>query len=154
MKLSAFKAFLQQAPGVNFVKPDGVFVPRHFHITEVGLSTKHFIDCGGTVRTESAICFQLWVAQDFDHRLSPQKLLGIVRKAEPLFEGQDLEIEVEYQSDTIGRYGIELRGEVFELTAKQTNCLAQDKCGIPASALPVLETVKEKACCTPGSGCC
>jgi len=31
---------------------NGTMVPEHFHVTEVGVVTKHFIDCGGTVRNE------------------------------------------------------------------------------------------------------
>ena len=48
-------------------------------------------------------------------------------------------------------------GENIILTTKQTNCLAQDKCGIPPEKLKVntadLQTEKT-ACCTPGSSCC
>jgi hypothetical protein len=52
-------------------------VPEHFHLTEVGVVTKNFIDCGGTVRSERVANFQLWDANDSDHRLKPQKLLNI-----------------------------------------------------------------------------
>jgi hypothetical protein len=31
------------------------YVPEHFHVTEVGLITKNFIDCGGKVRNETVI---------------------------------------------------------------------------------------------------
>ena len=48
-------------------------VPSHFHVTEVGKITKHFIDCGGTVRNEEVVNFQLWQADDYDHRLHPEK---------------------------------------------------------------------------------
>ena len=50
MKLSELKNKLSTVSNLTFVQPNGVFVPRHFHITEIGLVTKHFIDCGGTVR--------------------------------------------------------------------------------------------------------
>jgi hypothetical protein len=46
MKLSAVKQYLATAEAVNFQLPDGSFVPEHFHVTEVGLITRHFIDCG------------------------------------------------------------------------------------------------------------
>jgi hypothetical protein len=39
-------------------------VPEHFHVTEVGVVTKDFIDCGGTVRHEKVANFQLWDAND------------------------------------------------------------------------------------------
>lgn len=48
---------------------------------------------------------------------------------------EDLEIEVEYQSETIGKYELGFNGSNFILLSKQTNCLAQGKCGIPAEQL-------------------
>jgi hypothetical protein len=157
MKLSEFKQHLGNLSQLNFVKPDGSFVPRHFHITEAGLTTKHFIDCGGTVRIEKAISFQVWTANDFKHRLEPQKLKQIITVAEPLFGNEDLDIEIEYQTETISRFGLEFNGHNFLLTAKQTNCLAKDQCGIPPEKLKVnlsdIQTT-ETSCCTPGGGCC
>lgn len=73
MKLSQVKNILKALETVNFILSDGSAVPEHFHITEIGLITKNFIDCGGIVRKETAINFQLWDANDFDHRLKPQK---------------------------------------------------------------------------------
>jgi len=32
----------------SFKLPEGTYLPAHFHMTEVGLVTKHFVDCGGT----------------------------------------------------------------------------------------------------------
>lgn len=72
MRLSEIKKYLATAEAVNFVRPSGAFVPEHFHVTEVGLVTKDFIDCGGTVRNEKVANFQLWDANDFEHRLKPQ----------------------------------------------------------------------------------
>jgi len=53
MKLSQVKNILKTVDAVNFILADGTAVPEHFHVTEVGLITKNFIDCGGTVRQES-----------------------------------------------------------------------------------------------------
>jgi hypothetical protein len=47
MKLSEVKQHLATAESVNFQLANGTFVPEHFHVTEVGLITRHFIDCGG-----------------------------------------------------------------------------------------------------------
>ncbi len=156
MKISTFKQHLNTVNNINFVQPNGTLVPRHFHITEAGLFTKNFIDCGGTVREEKSINFQVWVARDTDHRLEPKKLLGIIELSQKLFGNEDLEIEVEYQTDTVGKYGVDVQGENFLLTAKQTDCLAKDNCGIPLDKqklqLAALET--SKTCCTPGGGCC
>ena len=72
MKLSEFKNHLTTMSVVNFQQSNGTFVPGHFHITEAGLTTKHFIDCGGTVRTEKAINFQVLVGKDVEHKLKPE----------------------------------------------------------------------------------
>lgn len=151
MKLSMFKKKLTEARVVNFVQANGQFVPRHFHITEAGLITKHFIDCGGTIRQEKKISFQVWVAVDTEHRLMPEKLLGIIRKAESLFGSDDLDIEVEYQTDTIGKFSLDMQGDNFLLMPTYTDCLAKNNCGIPESKLV---TTAEAGCCTPGGGCC
>jgi hypothetical protein len=157
MKLSEVKKLLNTIESVDFKVENGDMVPEHFHVTEVGLITKHFIDCGGTERIEKVANFQLWNANDFDHRLKPQKLLSIIELSERKLGMGDLEVEVEYQSDTIGKYGLDFDGNKFVLTSKTTACLASDACGIPAEKqkirLSVLQT-PEQACCTPGGGCC
>ena len=156
MNLSDFKTQLSTITELNFLLPNGQFVPKHFHVTEVGQVTKHFIDCGGTVRNERVVNFQLWEAGDFDHRIAPQKLMSIITLSENILNLQDGEIEVEYQSDTIGKYGIEFDGINFLLTSKNTNCLASDNCGTNEKKklnLIELET-PGNSCCTPGGGCC
>lgn len=153
MKLSEVKQSLANSDSVNFLLPDGSFVPAHFHVTEIGLVTKHFIDCGGTVRTEKVANFQLWDANDTDHRLKPKKLLSIIDLSERILEIPDLEIEVEYQGDTIGKYGLDFNGKDFVLLPTQTDCLAKDKCGVPAEKLKTKLAAKATAC-TPGGGCC
>ena len=156
MKLSDFKKQLSTITDIKFVLQNGTVVPKHFHVTEVGQVTKNFIDCGGTVRNEKVVNFQLWEANDFDHRLAPQKLNEIIALSEKILGIEDAEIEVEYQSETIGKYGVEFNGKDFVLTTTQTNCLAQDKCGIPPEKLKVslsdLQNTNQ-SCCTPGGKC-
>ncbi|TPE45310.1 DUF6428 family protein [Pontibacter mangrovi] len=151
MKLSEVKQILQTAEAVDFELENGAKVPAHFHVTEVGVVAKRFIDCGGTVRSEKVANFQLWDANDFEHRLKPQKLLHIIGLSEKALDMEDLEIEVEYQGDTIGKYGLGYNGKSFVLLSKTTNCLAPDKCGIPMEQLKVVATGNA---CTPGGGCC
>ena len=157
MKLSDFKKQLSTITDIKFVLQNGTVVPKHFHVTEVGQVTKNFIDCGGTVRNEKVVNFQLWEANDFDHRLAPQKLNEIIALSEKILGIEDAEIEVEYQSETIGKYGVEFNGKDFILTTTQTNCLAQDKCGIPPEKLKVslsdLQNTNQSFC-TPGGKCC
>jgi hypothetical protein len=155
MKLSAIKSQLEGLPQVNFILPDGNQVPAHFHVTEVGQVTKKYIDCGGTLREESKVTFQLWEDGDVDHRLAASKLLNIIGLAERLLSIPDLEVEVEYQGDTIGRYGLDFNGPDFLLTATQTDCLAKDKCGIPMEKSKIrLSSIAQGPVCTPNSGCC
>ena len=153
MKLSEIKKHLHTADAVNFELQNGTTVPEHFHVTEVGVVTKHFVDCGGTVRNEKVANFQLWDANDFEHRLKPQKLLNIIALSEKVLGMEDLEIEVEYQAETIGKYDVAFNGKSFVLLATHTNCLAKDTCGIPLEKLK-LNIAQVAAACTPGGGCC
>lgn len=153
MKLSEIKKYLSTAETVNFKLPSGEYVPQHFHVTEVGLVTKHFIDCGGVERLEKVVNFQLWDANDFEHRLKPQKLLNIIALSETKLGIGDLEIEVEYQSDTIGKYDLDFNGKDFELIPKKTACLASDACGIIPEK-QIIQTIITQNSCTPGGGCC
>ncbi|MDD3003395.1 DUF6428 family protein [Flavobacterium sp.] len=156
MKLSEVKNQLTTLQSVTFQLPNGTFVPEHFHVTEVGLITKNFIDCGGTVRKETVVNFQLWDAKDFEHRLKPKKLINIIELSEKVLGIQDYEIEVEYQAETIGKYDLDFNGTDFVLLNKQTACLAQDQCGIPQEKPKVrlADMNNEGSCCSPTSGCC
>ena len=89
MKLEEVKSALENLDTIAFQLPNGDLVPNHFHVTEVGKITKHFIDCGGTVRNE-----------------------------------------------------------------EETDCLARDKCGIPAEKPQVKISELQNSGCVPGSGCC
>ncbi|GAB5551118.1 MAG: DUF6428 family protein [Saprospiraceae bacterium] len=155
MKLSEIKHQLNELETISFQLPDGSLVPSHFHVTEVGKVTKHFIDCGGTVRNEEVVNFQLWNADDYDHRLHPEKLVNIIELSERVLGIGDLDIEVEYQGDTIGKFGLDFDGKHFLLTTKQTDCLARDKCGVPAQKTTVkLSDLKVVSSCAPGGNCC
>ena len=148
MKINDIKEKLSKLDSVTFVLPNGNFIPKHFHVTEIGVVTKDFIDCGGTLRQEKSVNFQLWTADDFDHRIAPQKLLDIINLSEKTLTLDNLEIEVEYQSDTIGKFGLDFDGSNFLLINRQTDCLDKDKCGIekPAS--------NDSSSSTPKTGCC
>ena len=157
MKLSQIKNELKSLSTIAFQLPNGELVPSHFHVTEVGKVSKHFIDCGGIVRNEEVANFQLWEANDYDHRLHPEKLLQIIELSEAKLQIPDLEIEVEYQSDTIGKYGLEYNGISFQLTSKLTACLAEDACGIPAEKQKIkLSEIGNQTenTCKPGGKCC
>ena len=154
MKLSKIKQYLCTVETVNFILPDGSYVPEHFHVTEIGAVTKDFIDCGGKQRREQRVNFQLWDANDYEHRLKPQKLLHIIALAENRLGIEDQEIEVEYQGNTISKYGLDFNGKDFMLTIKQTACLAEDRCGVPKQKIKLSELGQKENCCSPGDGCC
>jgi hypothetical protein len=136
--------------GLTIQLPDGSTVPAHFHITEVGLVRKDFIDCGGTTRSWARCVLQVWVAGDVDHRVSAGKLAHIIGLARPRIVGDDaadLEVEVEYDVGVITQFplvSVEPRAGavILRLGGKHTACLAPDRCGDPTSPS------------TGASGCC
>jgi len=156
MKLSHVKKELSTLENVAFILPNGTFVPEHFHVTEVGLINKNFIDCGGKVRKETVVNFQLWDANDFDHRLKPKKLLDIIELSEKILGIEDNDVEVEFQGETIGKYDLGFNGTAFILINKRTACLAEDQCGVTETKQKVKlsEISNQTNSCTPGGGCC
>ncbi|WP_417291359.1 DUF6428 family protein [Corallibacter sp.] len=156
MTLKDIKTALKTLDKIAFQLPNGSLVPSHFHVTEVGKVSKHFIDCGGTVRHEDVVNFQLWNANDYSHRLHPEKLIHIIELSEKILDiNNNLDIEVEYQGETIGKFGLDFDGTNFLLTTKQTDCLAKDKCGIPEKKPKIkLADLNNEPCCTPDGNCC
>lgn len=155
MKISQFKSallLLKPQDNPSFIQLSGLPVAAHYHITEIGLVLKNYVDCGGVVRQERKATMQIWLAQDLEHRLSVEKLLGIIEQSEQLFGLKEEELEIEYQGQTIENYGLSIQDFGFQFTAKQTTCLAPDHCGIPNEQLP--EGLKKSSCCAPNSGCC
>ena len=154
MLLSQFLLTLNQIEDFRFQTPNGEFLPPHFHITEVGMSHKHFIDCGGTERKETKVNFQLWSSDDIQHRLKPQKVIDIIRLSQQIIGVSDAEIEVEYQGETIQKFGLHFHNDRFVLTSKQTDCLAKDKCEIPINKQKFQLPSFDDPCCSPNSDCC
>lgn len=153
MKLSEFKSHLSEVEELNLVQHDGTPVPSHFHITETGLLTKHFIDCGKTIHLKKSAVFQVWSAGDVWHHLKPETVISIINKSHRVFQGEDPEVEIEYQMETVGKFGLEFDGSNFVLTPKQTECLAQEACSLE-SALDEAVGSQTSVCCEPGGGCC
>ena len=69
---------------------------------------------------------------------------------------EDLEIEVEYQAQTIGKYDLGYDGKNFLLIAKTTACLAPELCGVPEvkQKVQLQNLAASGSTCTPGGGCC
>jgi len=121
---------------VVFKTPDGKFIPFHFHVTEAATINKKFKDCGGVERNETYASIQLWVANDFEHRINAGKIRKIILNT--LIDNEnDMDIVVEYETDTLSTYNIDSveiveNTLVYSLIKKKADCLAPDKCGIAA----------------------
>ncbi|MEO5716295.1 MAG: DUF6428 family protein [Luteolibacter sp.] len=159
MKLSELKSLLATHSDRFFriALPDGNAVPVSFHVTEVGRVQKTFLDCGGKLR-ESVTCqLQVWVGEDYEHRIETGKMARILEKAKDYLTDETIPVEVEYEDKVISQYiisGHELTDEavVLNLAHKHTECLAPELCGLPSlDRLPAIEN--KTPCCGP-SGCC
>ncbi len=159
MILSEFKNHLKNASTIELYLPNHAQVPLHFHVTELGQIQKRFVDCGGTVRQTQNVRFQLWIANDIDHRLTPEKFLGIIEKAEQDLQMEDVDVTFEYQAETIQLYGLsEQHGRLY-LTAMNTACLAPDLCmpkqvKTKISLKDLTPDSETTTFCTPGGKCC
>jgi hypothetical protein len=158
MTLHELKILLAEYGGRHFriCLPDGSAVPLSFHVTEVGRVQKTFLDCGGTLRETVACQLQVWVGQDYDHRIETRKMAAILDKAQPYLPDESVPVEIEYEDRVISQYtiaGHQVTDEavVLELAHKHTECLAPELCGLPPiTRLPALGA---NPCCGP-KGCC
>lgn len=159
MKLSELKSLLAENTDRFFriSLPDGSAVPLSFHVTEVGRVQKTFLDCGGTLR-ESVVCqLQVWVGEDYDHRIETGKMAAILKKAQPYLPDESVPVEVEYESAVISQYIVESteisgKAVILHLAHKHTECLAPELCGLPP--LPKsAESQSSNSCCGPQSCC-
>ncbi len=146
MNLQSLSMLLREHAGrhLSLRLPDGDAIAPHFHVTEVGLVTKRFIDCGGTVRESSSCLLQVWRGPDLDHRLSAGRLASILDMARAVVPREDLEVEVEHEGCALSQYviaGSGIAGDALELVlgGKQADCLAKEACG-----------VGDAACCSGG----
>lgn len=136
--------------------PEGDAIPLSFHVTEIGHVHKTFLDCGGTKRETETCQLQIWVGEDYDHRIETSKMSGILAKGESLLPKTDLPVEIEYEDKVISQYTIsdhEITDEavVLQLAHKHTECLAPELCGLPSiTRLPAIGG--KSSCCGPN--CC
>jgi hypothetical protein len=137
--------------------PDGGAVPLSFHVTEVGRLHKTFLDCGGTLRETTTCQLQIWVGEDYDHRIETGKMASILGKAKSILPDDSVLVEIEYEDRVISQYTItdhEISEEavVLVLSNKHTECLAPELCGLPSlNRLPAIGG--KSSGCGP-SGCC
>ncbi|MEY3895684.1 MAG: hypothetical protein RLZZ214_1203 [Verrucomicrobiota bacterium] len=156
MNLSELKSLLTAHSHRHFriALPDGGAVPVSFHVTEVGRLQKTFLDCGGTLRESTTCQLQIWVGEDYDHRIETGKMASILDKAKSLLPDDSIPVEIEYEDRVISQYtitGHELTDDavILQLAHKHTECLAPELCGLPAlNRLPAIDGKRGP------TGCC
>jgi Tat protein secretion system quality control protein TatD with DNase activity len=118
------------------------------------------LSCDGSWKNYKAIHRLWWYGAKRDQGqfsivgLHPEKLLSNIELSEKILNIEDLEIEVEYQADTIGKFGLDFDGKYFLLTKQQTDCLAKDNCGIVEKPKVRLSNLNTEPQCSPGGNCC
>ena len=159
MNLSELKSLLTDHADRHFRirLPEGAAVPVSFHVTEVGRLQKTFLDCGGTLRESTGCQLQIWVGEDYDHRIETGKMAAILDKAKSMLPDDSVPVEIEYEDRVISQYTISNHdllddAVVLILANKHTECLAPELCGLPSlNRLPAIGS--NSPCCRP-SGCC
>ena len=165
MKLHKLKIVLAQNPAapVRFQLPSGDFVPVHAHVTEVARIDKRFIDCGGTLRTDSLCRLQTWFADDTDHRLTAGKLAKILALAESVLLTDDLDVDVEHEVGYItqfplGSVALTNNEVVLHLTEPEACCRrpgwTHPPCLPPAAARSEFNPLKFNFSDAPPAGKC
>lgn len=160
MKLSPIPLSLQQlvealnkADGriVRFELPTTTLLSPHVHVTEVARIDKRFVDCGGTLRTDSSCRLQIYQADDTEHRITAAKFAQILAKGAGVLGSTQLPVEAEAEAPYLSTFPIvatrlEAKQIVLSLGMRHTACLAEDVC-FPFN-------LQNKSACAPGSGCC
>jgi hypothetical protein len=137
--------------------PGGAAIPQSFHITEVGHLHKTFLDCGGTLRESHTCQLQVWVGEDYQHRIETGKMASILAKASSILPDSSVPVEIEYEDQVISQYTLASHeilpdSVLLVLAHKHTECLAPELCGLPAfNRLPPIGA-KSAPCCGP-AGC-
>ena len=85
-------------------------------------------------------------------------MISIIELSQKVLELGDLEIEVEYQGETISKYGLDFSNGNFQLVSLHTDCLAREGCVVPEvenTEAPQFDLMATGGnTCTPGGGCC
>lgn len=150
MKLHELKDALRNNPDLlpRFVLPDGDLIPAHAHLTEVGYSAKHSIDCGGVIGHHETVVLQMHVGTDLEHRLTSDRFARILDSSSRVVPHDNLEVEVEHDCCVVARYPVKKIAPGWEsvdvmLAKNKTQCLARVRA----------ETAEASTCCGT-AGCC
>jgi hypothetical protein len=138
--------------------PEGDAIPLSFHVTEIGHVHKTFLDCGGTRREIETCQLQIWVGEDYNHRIETEKMAAILERGKTVIPDDTVPVEIEYEDQVISQYTIsnhEITDEavILDLAHKHTECLAPELCGLPTiTRLPAIDGKGNTLCGI--SGCC
>lgn len=139
LTVSSLRRALASAPDlpITVIWPDGEAIEAHFHVTEIGRVQRDFVDCGGTMRQIVTCLLQTWVGDDLDHRITAGSLLKAFHHADPILQGEDLPVELEYEACNVVQLKVLsalVEGEhvAIRLGKKRTDCLARELC-VPSS---------------------
>lgn len=159
MNLSELKSLLTEHSASHFRirLPDGAAVPVSFHVTEIGRLHKTFLDCGGKLRESTTCQLQVWVGEDYNHRIETGKMAAILEKAKSILPDDSVPVEIEYEEGVISQYTIrefeKLEDAIVLILAnKHTACLAPELCGLPS--IDRLPSIGGSAPCCGPKGCC
>ena len=98
---------------------------------------------------------QAWVWTDTEHRLLAGKMADVLNTEKKVLpDGQDLDIEIEYEDTTLSQYRVTNHtvtenSVILNLAHKHTDCLAKDVC-LPTT-LPLANGAV--GCCGPSCNC-
>ena len=141
---------------LQFQLPDTTLIPESFHVTEVGIVTGHFIDCGGVTRLDEHVQLQLWLGTDTAHRLNAGKLASVLassrRVLQQMADYQSKAVMIEYETNQTSYYRISSMEKNsgtlrFGLSTTTTQCLATNR-------VQQSTAVKTDNLCCPPRSCC
>lgn len=159
MQLKELKSLLAENADRHFRirLPEGDAIPQSFHVTEIGHVRKTFLDCGGTRRETETCQLQVWVGEDYNHRIETGKMASILERGKTVLPDDSVPVEIEYEDHVISQYTITGHvitdnAVILALAHKHTECLAPELCGLPSiNRLPALGG--KTSCCAPGQSC-
>ncbi len=165
MKTKEFLELLEKNPARSLVfeYQTDKFVGANYHITEVKHISVNSVDCGGRSDSWKETIIQLWESpselgkKEF---MSVYKALAILRKVGNIQDyNLNSELRIEYSNDQfhtaqlyLEDFKIADRKLIVKLSTHQTDCKAQELCGI-AVKTEINELVTEP-CCSPDGNCC
>ncbi len=161
MKTSQFLNTLKehQDKSLLFQYAPGQLVGANYHITEVKNIAIESVDCGAGTDAWNETIVQLWESPSEIGKteyMTAYKALGILNKVNRMRAmDQEAELKIEYSNALfhtaqlfVNDFTIQDSQLIANLAIRQTDCKANETCGVPE---PV--SAEAEACCE-GSGCC